>query len=370
MKFSCEKHELVEAVSNVQRAVSVKSTIPSLEGILIKTKENAITLCGYNLELGMTTVLTSDVEESGKIVVSAKLFGDIVRRLPSDRVSIAVDDSNMMTILSGESNFSIAGIPAEEYPDLPTVHDEDAVTIPQAMLKSMIRQTIFAVAENDAKPIHTGTLFELCDDCFRLVSVDGYRLAVREEKLHCPKETNFVVPGKTLSELLKLLKDDGDETITMHIATRHIVFALGSYTIVSRLLEGEFLDYHSALPKKKTTEIIVNVRQFVNSVERVSLLITDRLKSPIRCEFDNQEIRLFCSTPIGRATDRFPAKIEGQSMEMGFNNRYLLDALRNSECDEVRICLSGAISPMLVMPKEGDSFLFLVLPVRLKADYD
>lgn len=369
MKFSCDKHQLVEAVTNVQRAVSTKSTIPSLEGILIRAREGAITLCGYNLEMGMTTVLLSNVEEKGKIVVSAKLFGDIIRRLPNDQVTITVDENNMTTIVSGESTFSIAGIPAEEYPDLPTVHDDEAVTVPQHLLKSMIRQTIFAVAEGDAKPIHTGTLFELCSDCLRLVSVDGYRLAVREEKLSCPKETTFVVPGKTLSELLKLLKDDGEETITMHISTRHIVFEMGNYTIVSRLLEGEFLDYHSALPKNKTTEILVNVRDFVNSVERVSLLITDRLKSPIRCEFENDEIKLFCSTPIGRANDRFPAKIEGQNLEMGFNNRYLLDALRNSECDEVKICLSGAISPMLVMPREGESFLFLVLPVRLKADY-
>lgn len=369
MKFSCEKHQLVEAVSNVQRAVSVKSTIPSLEGILIRTKENAIVLCGYNLELGMTTVIESQVEESGKIVVSAKLFGDIVRRLPDDQVTVSVDENHMTTIVSGESTFSIAGIPAEEYPDLPTVYDETAVTLPQPMLKSMIRQTIFAVAESDAKPIHTGTLFELCKDCLRLVSVDGYRLAVREEKVQCPKETTFVVPGKTLSELLKLLKDDGENTITMNIATRHIVFEIDNYTIVSRLLEGEFLDYHSALPKNKTTEVIVNVRDFVNSVERVSLLITDRLKSPIRCEFEENEIKLFCATPIGRANDRLSAKIEGQSLEMGFNNRYLLDALRNSECDEVKISLSGAISPMLIMPREGESFLFLVLPVRLKADH-
>lgn len=369
MKFSCDKHQLVETVTNVQRAVSVKSTIPSLEGILLKTSEETVTLCGYNLELGMTTVLQSHVEEPGKIVISAKLFGDIVRRLPNDQVTISVDDNNRMTIVSGESTFTITGIPAEEYPDLPTVHDEDAITISQGMLKNMIRQTIFAVAESDAKPIHTGTLFELCPDCFRLVSVDGYRLAVREEKMNCSKNTNFVVPGKTLSELLRLLKDDGDETVTLHIATRHIVFTLDNYTLVSRLLEGEFLDYHSALPKQKTTEITVKVRDFVESVERVSLLITDRLKSPIRCIFENDEIRLFCSTPIGRANDRFPAHIQGQSLEMGFNNRYLLDALRNSECDEVKISLSGAISPMLITPKDSEEFLFLVLPVRLKADY-
>lgn len=369
MQFTCDKHQLVEAVSNVQRAVSTKSTIPALEGILLRAKESSILLCGYNLELGMTTVIPCPVTQRGEIVVNAKLFGDIIRRLPSDSVTVTIDESMMMTIVSGDSTFTIAGMPATEYPDLPTVHDENAVTVPQKLLKSMIRQTIFAVAETDAKPIHTGTLFELCPDCLRLVSVDGYRLAVREEKIPCPKETTYVVPGKTLSELLKLLKDEGDDTITMNIATRHIVFEMGNYTVVSRLLEGEFLDYHSALPKTKSTEVIVKVRDFVNSVERVSLLITDRLKSPIRCEFDSDEIRLFCATTIGRANDRFKASITGKNLEMGFNNRYLLDALRNTECDEVKISLSGAISPMLIMPKEGEDFLFLVLPVRLRADY-
>ena len=368
MKFSCDRHQLLEAVTNVQRAVSVKSTIPSLEGILLKSLEGSILLCGYNLELGMTTTVECPVEETGSTVVGAKLFGDIIRRLPSDQVSISVDENNTMTILSGESSFTIVCMASEDYPELPTVYDESAVTVPQKLLKSMIRQTIFAVAESDAKPIHTGTLFELCDDCLRLVSVDGYRLAVREEKMTCPKETTFVVPGKTLSELMRLLDDEGDETITMNIATRHIVFEMGDYTVVSRLLEGEFLDYHSALPKTQTTEVIVKVRDFVNSVERVSLLITDRLKSPVRCEFENNEIKLFCTTPLGRATDRLEAVITGQNLEMGFNNRYLLDALRNTECDEVKISLNSAISPMLIMPREGEDCLFLVLPVRLKAN--
>ncbi len=368
MKFSCDKSQLVEAVTNVQRAVSTKSTIPSLEGILIQAKEGAITLCGYNLELGMTTSLDCNVAELGDIVLSAKLFGDIIRRLPDALVTISVDDGNLTTIVSGESTFSIAGISAEEYPDLPVIHDGETITVSQRVLKSMIRQTIFAVAESDAKPIHTGTLFELSGGCFRLVSVDGYRLAVREEKLGGEQELSFVVPGKTLAELRGLLKEDEDETIVMHVATRHIVFELGSYTIISRLLEGEFLDYHSALPKNKTTEVIVKVRDFVDSVERVSLLITDRLKSPIRCEFADGEIKLFCATPIGRANDRLPAAIEGQNLEMGFNNRYLLDALRNTECDEVRICLSGPVSPMLILPRTGEDFLFLVLPVRLRAE--
>jgi DNA polymerase-3 subunit beta len=229
----------------------------------------------------------------------------------------------------------------------------------------MIRQTIFAVAESDAKPIHTGTLFELEKDKIRLVSVDGYRLAMREEKAQCDQELSFVVPGKTLGEVLKLLSD-GDEELEILIGRRHIIFNIGNYRVISRLLEGEFLDYRAAIPASSSTEILVKTRSFIDSVERVSLLITDRLKSPLRCLFADNEIKVSCSTSIGRANDQFEAKINGNNVEMGFNNRYLLDALRNTEGDEVKIQLNGALSPMKVLPREGDSFLFLVLPVRLK----
>lgn len=365
MKIVCNKQELVEAVSNIQRAVSTKSSVPALEGILLKTEEDKIELCGYDLELGMTTKIPARVEEPGSIVLSARLFGDIVRRLPVDMVELSVDEKNMASIVSGASEFSIVGILAEEFPELPVITSETSVTIAHNILKSMIRQTIFAVADNDAKPIHTGTLFELGEDKIRLVSVDGYRLAIREETVKCEENISFVVPGKTLSEVLKLLKDD-ETQLSFAVGKRHILFQIGNYTVISRLLEGEFLDYKSAIPPTQTTEIIVKTRSFIESVERVSLLITDRLKSPIRCIFDDQEIKLSCSTAIGRANDQLEAKIEGNTVEMGFNNRYLLDALRNSEGDEVKIQLNGALSPMKVLPREGNSFLFLVLPVRLK----
>jgi len=313
----------------------------------------------------MTTKVEAQIEEKGSIILSARLFGDIVRRLPGDMVYLSVDAKNMTVIKSGPADFSIVGIPAEEYPELPMITGETSIKIAHNVLKSMIRQTIFAVAESDAKPIHTGTLFELGKNRIKLVSVDGYRLAMREETAQCEEEMNFVVPGKTLGEVLKLLGDD-DKELEILIGRRHIIFNIGKYCVISRLLEGEFLDYKAAIPNASTTELFVSTRTFIDSVERVSLLITDRLKSPLRCVFEDNEIKVSCSTAIGRAKDQIDAKISGDNVEMGFNNRYLIDALKNTEGDEVRIQLNGALSPMKVLPREGDSFLFLVLPVRLK----
>lgn len=372
MKINCQKSQLVEAVSNVQRAVSSKSTLAALEGILLKTTEDGdLKLCGYDLELGITTVIEAQIDEPGEIVLNARLFGDIVRRLPDETVTIIVDEKLITQIFCGPSEFSIVGIPSSEYPELPSVAGAVSVDITSPVLKSMIRQTLFAVAETDAKPVHTGTLFNIERGEIRLVSVDGYRLAMRTEMINLKfedQELHFVVPGKTLSEVIKLLPEQ-DENVELLIGRRHIIFKIEKYSVISRLLEGEFLDYKSAVPGEFTTEVLVNTRKLIESVERVSLLITDRLKSPVRCIFpEGGDIRLSCVTSIGRASDELKAVISGPDVEIGFNNRYLLDALRNTDTDQVRIQLTGPISPMKILPAHGEGFLFLVLPVRLKRD--
>ena len=366
MKFSCNRQKLNDAVLNVQRVVSAKSSVPALEGILLTAKESCIKLCGFDLEIGMTTEIPAEVEETGNIVMGAKLFGDIVRRLPAERVSFSSDEKQVTEIESGEAKFSVAGIPAEEYPELPQINGETSIRLPASTLKGMIRQTLFAVAETDAKPVHTGTLFEISEGKIRLISVDGYRLAIREEPIESTEKNNFVVPGKTLGEVMKLLSD-GDDEVELQIGMRHILFRIGNYTVISRLLEGEFLDWRASLPKESATEIRVSVSDLIASLDRVSLLITERLRSPVRCLFADGCIRLSCSTAIGRANDKLEAKITGDDVEMGFNSRYLLDALHNTECDEVRIRLNGPLSPLTMLPCEGESFLFLVLPVRLKS---
>ncbi len=364
MKFAVNKSEITDAVMNIQRAVSSKTTIPALEGILIKTMGGGLELSAYDLELGITTVIPSSNSEDGSIVLSARVFSEIVRKSPADIINVSVDEKNIATIESGQSSFSIIGIPSEEFPEFPKISDSTSIKLPVEILRSMIRQTVFAVADSDSKPIHQGSLFNIEGGRFDMVSVDGYRLAKRTEMIDFKGDLSFVVPGKTLQEILKLLKDSGD--IDIAAGSRHIMFKIDNYTVISSLLEGEFLNYKAAIPAETAIEVTVNTREAIESVERVSLLITDRLKSPLRCTFDGSSIDLLCTTSMGRASDKVSAHIDGGSVEMGFNNRYLLDALRNTECDEIKIQLGGALSPMKIVPKEGESFLFLVLPVRLK----
>lgn len=365
MKFTVNKGEITDAVMNIQRAVSSKTTIPALEGILITTQGNGLELSAYDLELGITTFIPSNNEENGSIVLSARVFSEIVRKSPADIVTVSVDDKNIATIESGQSSFNIIGIAAEEFPEFPKISDSTSIKLSGELLKGMIRQTVFAVADSDSKPIHQGSLFNIKDGKLEMVSVDGYRLAKRTENIDFNEELNFVVPGKTLHEIVKLIGDT-EENIDVAAGSRHIMFKIDNYTVISSLLEGEFLDYNRAIPAETTIEVTVNTREAIESVERVSLLITDRLKSPLRCTFEGNSISFLCTTSMGRASDSIPASITGGSVEMGFNNRYLLDALKNTECDEIKIQLNGALSPMKIVPKEGDNFLFLVLPVRLK----
>lgn len=367
MKFTVNKNDIVEAVSNIQRAVSSKTSIPALECILLTASEDGLELCAYDLELGITTTISAKVEEPGKAALPARIFSDIVRKTPDETVTVSVDEKNMTSIESGYSHFSIIATPAEEFPELPKLTDSTRIELPSSVLKSMIRQTLFAVAESDAKPIHQGSLFHIEDGVLDVVSVDGYRLAKRSEPTDFQEDLSFVAPGKTLGEILRLLKDS-DDKVEISAGRRHILFKIDHYTVISSLLEGEFLNYKAAIPPDSKTEVVVKTREVIESVERVSLLITDRLKSPVRCLFADDEIKLLCTTTMGRASDQLNAEITGENVEIGFNNRYLLDALRNTECDEVKIQLGGPLSPMKIVPKEGDSFLFLVLPVRLKND--
>ena len=367
MQFTVNKSDITEAVSNIQRAVSNKTSIPALEGILIQASEEGLELSAYDLELGITTVLPAFVAEPGKSVLNARNFSDIVRGAPAETVTVTVDDKNMATLESGYRQFNIIGIPAVEFPELPRLSDFTQFSMPGNTLKSMVRQTLYAIAENDAKPIHQGSLFNIENGVLDVVSVDGYRLAVRREPVNFDEDLNFVVPGKTLSMLLKLIKDS-DDPVEISAGRRHIVFKIENYTVISSLLEGEFLNYKAAIPPESQTEVVLKTRQTIESVESMSLLITDRLKSPIRCLFDNNELTLTCATAVGRGRDKLEVEMSGQSVEIGFNNRYLLDALRNTECDEVKAQLGGPLSPMKIVPKEGDGFLFLVLPVRLKSE--
>ncbi|MDR1892106.1 MAG: DNA polymerase III subunit beta [Oscillospiraceae bacterium] len=366
MKFTVDRQQMTEACQNAARAVSSKSTVPALEGLLLTAENNQLKINGYDLEMGIITNIPANVQEEGSIVLNSRLFCDILRRLPVENVYMEADAKQMTTIRAGDAEFSIMGLDAAEFPLLPAVEDRDSFAVNTETLSGMIRQTLFAVAQTDIKPVLTGILFELSGGILQMVALDGYRLAIRREPVSSDLNVKFIVPGKTVSEIAKLLAQ-GNENAELIIGDRHITFKIGEYYVVSRLLEGSFIDYKTALPKEITAEIFVPARALINCVELISLIITDRLKSPVRCAFDGTEIKVSCTTTTGRANDKISCTgTEIPEVEMGFNNKYLLDALKACEDEEIKIQLSGPLSPMKLVPVEGDAFLFLVLPVRLK----
>lgn len=368
MKFSCNTATLSAAINVAQRAVSAKSNIPSLEGIYIETMNDALKVIGYNLEVGIEVVVEANIIEPGAIILNSRLFGEIIRRLPNDEVWLTTDAENMTNIVCTMSEYNIVGMPSEEYPELPRVESEEAIELPQDVLKSMIRQTIFAVSQNDNKIVHTGSLFEISKESIRMVSVDGYRLAMREEKMDTLipfEKKSLVVPGKTLNEVMKVL-NDSDEPVSIIITPKHIVFSVANIRLVSRLLEGDFLNYQNAIPKEHAMTVTTTVSPLIDSIERVSLIINDKMKTPIRCKFAPGSLEILCTTPIGRAHEQIQIDLDSGDLEIGLNNKYILDALKVCDEETIRLELNTPLTPLVIRPEVGERFLFLVLPVRLR----
>jgi DNA polymerase-3 subunit beta len=368
MKFSCEKALLQAAISTTSRAVSPKSSIPALEGILLEAGSD-LRLTGYNLETGIRTIVPADIREEGTLVLGARLFGEIVRKLPDDIVTFQ-SENYMVNIKCGMSEFNILGTDPEEFPELPTVEYQNSLILPQSRLKAMISQTLFAVSNNESRPIHTGSLFEVDSNGLTIVSVDGYRLALRHEaidKKEGAETFSFVVPGAALSEVEKICSDV-DEPASVTQGARHVMFKVGDTMLVSRRLEGEFLAYRQAIPRNNTIHVEGETRALLSSIDRVSLIISDKLKSPLRCVFDSNLLKISTKTAIGDAYDECPLSGDGGGLEIGFNNKYLMDALKAAPADKVRLELTTGVSPCVILPTEGEeNFLYMVLPVRLKA---
>ena len=368
MKFSCEKALLQAAISTTSRAVSPKSSIPALEGILLEAGSD-LRLTGYNLETGIRTIVPADIREEGTLVLGARLFGEIVRKLPDDIVTFQ-SENYMVNIKCGMSEFNILGTDPEEFPELPTVEYQNSLILPQSRLKAMISQTLFAVSDNESRPIHTGSLFEVDSNGLTIVSVDGYRLALRHEaidKKEGAETFSFVVPGAALSEVEKICSDV-DEPASVTQGARHVMFKVGDTMLVSRRLEGEFLAYRQAIPRNNTIHVEGETRALLSSIDRVSLIISDKLKSPLRCVFDSNLLKISTKTAIGDAYDECPLSGDGGGLEIGFNNKNLMDALKAAPADKVRLELTTGVSPCVILPTEGEeNFLYMVLPVRLKA---
>ena len=369
LKFSCEKALLQNAAATASRAVSAKSSIPALEGLLLEGGER-LTLSGYNTQTGIRTCIEADVNETGRIVLNARLFGDIIRRMPDDMIVLSVDEKLMVHLSCGDASFDILGLSADDYPELPSVERQCGVALQQKTLKAMIGQTAFAVSTNESRPVHTGSLFEIDDSGLTMVSVDGFRLALRHEPLENMDggAFSFVAPGSALKEVENICGDT-DDMIHITCGNRHLMFAAGETQLICRRLEGDFLDYKNAIPKNNPILVDVENSALLQSLDRVSVVISEKLKSPVRCVFDKDRIYLSARTSNGEAKDICSASGDGNELEIGFNNRYLMDALRYAPADTVKMELNTGISPAIIVPVDGEeNFLYMVLPVRLKAN--
>ena len=367
MRFTCEKNMLVQGLNIAGRTVAQKSTLSVIEGILCRA-EDGLSLTGYNMETGITYRIDAEVTDPGECILPAKLFGDIVRRLPEGPVTVVVDESYKVSIRAGYASFTISAEGAADYPELPDVSSGRSIAIPQKELKDLISGTIFAVSENQSRPIHTGVKFEVEEKSISAIAVDGFRLARRTYRPEggTGRTFSFVVPAAGLKEVEKILTDS-DESAAFTLGVKHILFEIGNATLVCRLLEGDFLDWRRVVPTNCPVKLCAHVSDLAASIERVGLIVSEKYKSPVRCVFSDQVLLLKTNTTIGAAEDRCAIAGDGKELEIGFNVRYLADALRVVPSEEVVLELTNGLSPIVLTPADDkQDFAYMVLPVRIK----
>lgn len=369
MRFTCEKSMLVAGLNITGRTVAQKSALSAIEGILCKAHGN-LSLTGYNMETAITYEIDAEITDAGECILPARLFGDIIRRLPEGPVTVVVDDNYKVSIRAGYASFTISAENADDYPELPDVGEGRPIRIPQSAMKELISSTIFAVSENQGRPIHTGVKFEVSEDTVSAIAVDGFRLARRT--YHCEENTGrnlqFVVPAQGLKEVEKILQDS-EEFVDFTLGSKHILFKMGDATLICRLLEGEFLDWRRVVPTNCPVKLVAHVSDLSSSIERVGLIVSEKYKSPVRCVFSDNVLLLRTNTTIGAAEDRCAIAGDGKELEIGFNVRYLADALRVIPSEEVTLELTNGLSPIVFTPVDDKhDFAYMVLPVRIKTN--
>ena len=370
MKIICDKEKILKAINSVTKAVDSKTTMPILEGILIQTNDKEVILTTYDLEIGIEYIIEAEVEEQGATVVNATMFSEIIRKLPDTEIKIYLNDKNLLVIECEGSLYKLATMNPEEFPELPQINIENSIELEQNALKEMIRKTIFAVSTEENRPIFTGCLFEVVDNKLNLVAVDGFRLAWKTKYLQT-KVNNFsaVIPGRTLNEINKIILDNFD-TIQIGIAKNQALFEMENCKIVTRLLDGEFLNYSNVIPSMWDTRIRVNKSNMQNCFERVSLISSSSIekekKYPVKVSIEIGKVTISCTNQTGDAKEEMYVSTEGKNLEAGFNPKYFLDAFRAIDDEEVFIDFGTSISPCIIRPIDNGDYIYMILPIRMK----
>ncbi|MGE5701521.1 MAG: DNA polymerase III subunit beta [Clostridia bacterium] len=377
MQITVKRDKLVTAVSHVAKAVSTRTTIPILTGIKLRATEEGLTLTASDSDISIEVQIPLEeagdwgvtVIKPGSVVLTARIFGEIVRKLAGDEIHLAVDDRFATLIRSGQAEFTINGMNADEFPQLPQLEEDKVLSIPSDLLKTMLRQTSFAVSSSEMRPILTGIMWTLETGHLKFVATDSHRLASRSAVVECAEDLQFnnvVVPGKSCNELMKIL-DDNQSVVDIVVADNQILIKSNHILFYSRLLEGTYPDTSRIIPQGSKTEIVVHSKDFLQSIERASLLSREGKSNVVRLvTMADQGVEISSNAPeIGRVTEMMnPVSVNGEELKISFNAKYMIDALRSLDSGEIRVSFTGAMSPFVIRPTDHDWILHLILPVR------
>ena len=364
IKIVCNKSDLVSGVSIVSKAVSNKTTLPILECILMEASAGTITLTANDMELGIETNIEGNILEQGKIALDAKLFFEIVRKLPDNDVTIETDSDYKATITCEKACFHIVGQEGSEFPYLPEIEKEKSITLSQFTLKEVIRQTIFSISDNENNKLMTGELFEVEDKKLNVVSLDGHRISIRNIELKESYDSfKVVVPGKTLQEITKIISGDAEKDVIIYVTNKHILFEFDQTRVVSRLLEGEYYKISQMLSSDYETKITINKKEFLDCIDRASLLIRESDKKPIVINITDNSLELSISSFFGSMEENILIQKEGRDILIGFNPKFLMDVLRVIDDEEINIYLVNPKAPCFIKD-DSESYIYLILPVN------
>ena len=370
MRINCAKSVLVENINIVSKAVSSKATLPILECCLLVADGNGFRLMATDTELAIETkTMEADIVEKGAVALDSKVFFDIIRRLPGDEVEIYADEKNLTLIKSDKSEFKILGMDANEFPELPKIEMDKVYRLSAAALRDMIRQTIFSVSHDITKPVLCGELLDIDGDCARLVSVDGFRISMRRlsfENGSGDPKFKIVIPGKTLSEISKILPVGEEALAIMHVTDRHVLFNLDNCIVVSRLIEGDFINYETMFAKEADTTLDIDKTALLNSIDRATLISKDSKKSPVKLKLSGGRVVITSNTEVGASYEEIWAEQDGPDLEIAFNPKYIVDVLKVLDCERIIMEFTTALSPCIIKVAASDDYRYLILPLRLR----
>lgn len=364
MKIVCSKSNLLSGVQIVSKAVPSKTTMSILECILVDTRNGEIKLTANDMELGIETIIDGEIIEKGMIALDAKIFLEIVRKLPDNDIMIETNDSFKTTITCEKAKFNIIGKSGEDFSFLPEIERDDSIILSQFTLKEIIRQTIFSIADNDNNKLMTGELFEINDDTLKVVSLDGHRISIRKISLkNSYQNKKVVVPGKTLSEISKILSGDMDKDVNMYFTDKHILLEFDSTIVVSRLIEGEYFNINQMLSSDYETRVKINKKELLNCIDRATLLVKEGDKKPIIIDIKDGSMQLKMNSTVGSMDEEIDISKEGKDLMIGFNPKFLIDSLRVIEDEEVDLYMVNPKAPCFIRNSE-ESYIYVILPVN------